>query len=176
MTTPCAPRGKRGANNRAEIVRVFNSIEQDEKPLRSLRREQVFELERRLRRRQRGDALMFAGAGQPVDLRALFKSHRNAFGPSELHHCFHALSVAAPSDHNSIERAPSRQRFLHRVKPSEPVHRSFASLARISFLIERGTEFKHALPRAFHINRKIQFCRAIEQKNHAIKLACARAA
>ena len=169
-------RGQRSANNGAKIVRVFNSIEQDEKPLRSLRRQQVFKFERWLRCCQRGDPLMFAGSGQPVDLRALFKSHRNAFGPRELHHCLHALSVAAPSDHNSIERAPRRQRFLHRVKSGEPVHRSFASLARISFLIERGTEFEHALPRAFHINRKIQFCRSIEQKNHAVKLACPRAA
>jgi hypothetical protein len=99
---------QRGANNRAKIVGVFNPIEQDEKSLRSLRRQQVFKFERRLRSRQRGDALMFAGAGQPVDLRALFKSHRNAFRPRELHYCFHALSVAAASDHDAIERTPCR--------------------------------------------------------------------
>ena len=86
-------RSQRGANNRAKIVRVFNSIEQDEKSLRSLRRKQVFKFERRLRCRQRGNALMFARANQPVDLHAVFKSHRNAFRPRELHHRFHTLAM-----------------------------------------------------------------------------------
>ena len=87
--------GERGANNGAEIVRIFDAVEKNEEALRSFGCEQVFEFDRGFRGAECGHALMFARAGEAIELDAIFESYGDAFRVGELDDGFHAVAVAA---------------------------------------------------------------------------------
>jgi hypothetical protein len=114
--------GERGAHDRAQIVGIFDAIEQHEEALRSLSGEKVIEFDGRLCCAECGYALMFAGADQTIDLKAIFETNWNAFGFCELNDGFDALTVTALGDQNTIQRAAGGQSLLHCVKTGQPVH------------------------------------------------------
>ncbi len=99
-------------------MRVFNSVEQDEKALRSFGCKQVFQLERGFRGSESGDALMFTRTGEAIELKAVFKSYGDAFRTRELDDDFDSVAVAAASDHDAIERASGGECFFYGVESS----------------------------------------------------------
>src|SRR5260221_6473663 len=65
---------------------------------------------------------MIAGASGAIELRSLFKTHRNSVPPGELHNLFGAGILPAFSDENVLQWTPRLQSFLDRVNSSELVH------------------------------------------------------
>src|SRR5580704_12414398 len=109
---------ERGTHDGAQVVRIFDSVEKNEKALRSFGCKQVFQFERGFRGGEGGDALMFTRAGEAIQLKTVLKSYGNTFRASQLHDDFHTVAVAAASDHNTVERASGGECFFYRVESS----------------------------------------------------------
>src|SRR5208282_5263122 len=66
------------------------------------------------------------------------------------------------------------------LRPPPSCKRDSSALKRLGMTteaasIERGAEFEHALTRAFHRRREIEFRGGVEQQDHAVELALAGA-
>ena len=72
--------------------------------------------------RKRDDTLMLGGAGEAVELRAVFKAHRHAALSREREQLVKAAAGTAASDDNALERAARDEGFLHGVNADETVH------------------------------------------------------
>ena len=73
---------------------------------------------------ERGDALVFARAGEAIEIDALFEAHGNAVALGELDDGVDAFAVAAARDDDAVEAAAGGERFFDGVEAGDPVHRA----------------------------------------------------
>lgn len=118
--------GERGANDGAEVVRVFDAIEENEESGRIFLcgGEEVFEIEGAAGGEESDDALMVAGGCEAVEAGTIFKADRNVGGAGKANEFFDAVAVAAAGDVEAVERAPGAQRFKDGVDAGEEGHGS----------------------------------------------------
>ena len=120
------PGGKSGADNRAEIVGILDTVEKnDETALRfgliSVS-DDVFESDRGAGSGDGDDSLMIAGIGQAVELAALFETNSNTARAGELNDFFNAGILTALGDNNTVEGAAGLEGFTNRVNTGETIH------------------------------------------------------
>ncbi len=161
-------RGKSRADDGAEVVRVFDTVEKnDQALLRCVARgalEESFESGCGARSGERDDALMLARAGQTVHLRPVFEAHGHAAAARQPDEIFDAVAVSAARNDDAAERPARFQGFVNGVNTGETFHG----------LIERGAEFENALARAFHSEPGLRG--QIEKQDDAIEFTFARPA
>jgi hypothetical protein len=123
---PIGTRGQRRAHNSAQVLRVFDAVEQHQQALLRVFgprfAKEVFERQRELCAGQGDDALMLARAGQAVELRALLKPHRDAARAGQLHDFFDALAAQPAGDYDALDGCAGLERFVHGVNSSQPIH------------------------------------------------------
>jgi len=120
------PGGKSGADNRAEIVRILDTVEKnDETALRFGLigvSDDVFESDRGANSGDGHDSLVIAGIGQAVELAAVFETNSNTARAGELNDFFNAGVLTALGDNNAVEGAPGLEGFTNRVNTGETIH------------------------------------------------------
>ena len=120
--------GEGGANDGAEIVRIFDAVEKDDEAFASVigafvgGGENAFERRRSARGGQGDDSLMIFRVGETIQLAAVFKADGNIARTSELDNFFDARVLAAARDQDAIEGAARVERFADGVDASELVH------------------------------------------------------
>src|SRR5271170_1195722 len=119
---PRSPSRKRSPHNRAQILRILHAVKQHNQRPFGFRRQQILQLHSRPRSRQRNHALMLPRPSQPINLRAVLKSHRHPPLPRPPHNRLHAVPVPPASNHNPIKRTPSLQRLLHSMNAQKVAH------------------------------------------------------
>src|ERR1700733_442133 len=115
-------RRERRADNRAEILRVLNTIEQDEQRLASFFLQQVFKCQRRAGSGERDDALMVARHREAIELAAILEPDWHTALPRPPNDFFHPRAVPADGNHDAVERTSSLQRLFHRVNSEKVTH------------------------------------------------------
>jgi hypothetical protein len=179
--------GQRSSNNGAEIVRVLDTVKQDDQTFLTVARagvgggEDVFESCRGPCGGHRNDTLMIFRTGKAIDLGALLKAQGNVPFPRELDDLFDARVFATARDDDAIERVARFQGFADGVDSSQAVHEGDSLQARMLSwkqgreqiehkrgLIQRGAEFKDAGARRFDAHGEGKRRRFVEKQNHAV--------
>jgi len=107
-------------------VRILNTVKQNNKTfLRGIGNRRPDDVVKRgcgTHGCKRDHSLMLARAGEPVELPAIFKAHRNAFAAGELNQFLNPLAMAAASQNDARKRAPGFERFADGVNAGQTVH------------------------------------------------------
>ena len=128
----------RGANNRAQIVRIFHAIQHhDQRGMRG----DIFQLRILLFRAQRNDSLVGFHARQTVHRGAIFEANRRAGAARQIDDFLHASAPQSARDEHAFERALRAQSFSYGVKTNEN------GQARLS----RGRVERPACSALFHV-------------------------
>ena len=124
--------GKGSADDGAEIVRIFDAIEENNQTQVIFGFicviDDVFEGGGCAHGGDRDDALVLAGVGEAIELAAIFKTNGDAARASELHDFFDASVLAALGDDDAVEGAAGFEGFADGVNASEAVHGGSLSL------------------------------------------------
>ena len=126
--------GERRADDGAEVVRVFNAVEQDDETALIFggvgASEDVVESGGSTGGGDGDHTLMIAGVGKAVEIGAIFEADGNLSLAGELDDFFDAGILAALGDDNAVEVTAGLEGFAHGVNASETVHgRSLQSSA-----------------------------------------------
>jgi len=123
---PVSSGGESGANDRAEIVWIFDAVEKNDKAALVLggigALEDVFERGGRASGGDGNNALMIAGVGEAVEIAAVLETHGNVALAGELHDIFDARILTAFGDDNAVKRVAGFEGFAHGVNAGESVH------------------------------------------------------
>ena len=116
--------GVGGAQDRSQIVRIFDSIEHDDQRLlAATRRHQVIEIAILFCRSRGHQSLMRGVAGNFVEFHARQNAHRNADLAALVNHPLQANIFSLLGDADPLEVAPARlERFRNRIDSVENVH------------------------------------------------------
>ncbi len=119
---------QRRSNDRTQIVRILDAIQQNNQSRLTTRSARIrsfnnfFNRSRRTRRHQPDNPLVILRIRQPVNLRPIFKPHRNISRPRQLHNLFHARILPPARNHDAVKRPPRFQRLPHRMYSRQPIH------------------------------------------------------
>src|SRR5690349_4146473 len=107
----CGACRMRSADDRAEIVRILDAIEDYDE----LTRRGLLEVRVLARGAERDHALVGGTAGQPVERGALLEADRDGSAPRQVDDLLNARAAGALRDEDSFERAPGFERFDDRM-------------------------------------------------------------
>jgi hypothetical protein len=113
--------GESRADDGADVVRVFNSIEKNKQAAIPGRGKQVFDFERCARSRKRHDALMMFRADRAVELRAIFESHWNVPGTGQFEKFLDAVAMEPASHKDAIQRVARCQGFFNGMESCQAI-------------------------------------------------------
>ena len=113
----CAGR-VRGADHRAEVVRVLHAIEHDQQ----LGPRHLFELGILARRAHRDHALVRRTSCQPVERRPWLEAHRHARAPRQVDQFLQTWAARALRHQQPLQRMFGAQRLGHRVDSAQDRH------------------------------------------------------
>ena len=118
--------GQRGTDDGAEIVRIFDAVEQNDQPLATFRMvgavENVVEGGGRSRGGDSDDPLVVPRVGQTIELPAILETDGDAAFAREFHDAFDAGILTALGDDDAIECASGFEGFADGVNTGETVH------------------------------------------------------
>ena len=109
-------RGMGGADDRAEIVRIFDAVQDDEEFGRG---GDIFEFGVLLFSSERDDSLMRFDAGEAIERATILKADRRAAFAREIDDLLQAMAARSASDEDAIEGALCPQRFDNRVDSNQ---------------------------------------------------------
>ncbi len=124
MTTPWAPAASDGADDGAQVVGVFDAVEQDDDATVAGWigvSENVFERAGGACGDDGDDALVIFGVGEAVELAAVFEADGDALFSCELNNFFYAGVLAAFGDNNAVDGALGLKGFADGVDAGEAV-------------------------------------------------------
>jgi hypothetical protein len=112
-------RGMRGADDRAEVVGIFDAVEHY---VQAASGGGVFDRGETLHRSNGDDSLMSRTAGGAVQMIASFKADGDCAFAAQIDDFLDASAAGALGDQNAIERAAGPQSFAYRMNSSQRRH------------------------------------------------------
>jgi hypothetical protein len=114
-------RSESGADDGADVVRIFDPIEKNKQATLPGRVKQIFDFERRARSRECHNALMMFRAGRAVELRPVFESHGNVSGTGQFEKFLDAVAMEPASHKDAVKRVTRCQGFLNGVESCQVI-------------------------------------------------------
>ncbi len=112
---PVGPSGVGGADDRAEVVRVLDAVENDHQSRALKRLEQALEIGGTRPDRHRHDALMVAARGETVERIAWFIVQGDATPAAFVGDRIEPWVLGSARDHHAVQRLSGPQRLGHGV-------------------------------------------------------------
>ncbi len=136
------PRRVRGANNGAQIVRIFHAVQDDQQ---SRIGQHLIQLRITVRGAKRHHALMRRAIGCPIQRLARFKAQRDRAFPRQIDDFLQPGSAGAARDQHAIERAARAQSLANRMNSGDHVASTGLRVIRLARAIFSGLNFGRSI-------------------------------